>query len=142
VGDSLGLSCTLRREGHRLKNRSPFVLARPTVLVFQDLCVRRESFETGRGREVLNGRDQTMSGTINPEAAEPTGTQAYEQSDRNPVVTNWGGTDTGGGQIRTPRALASRITQPGPAVAQNAGLQNYNIGDSSDAVQDEAEREG
>jgi hypothetical protein len=32
-----------------------------------------------------------MSNAINPEAAEPTSTQAYEQSDRNPAVTNWSG---------------------------------------------------
>jgi hypothetical protein len=83
-----------------------------------------------------------MSSAINPEAAEPTSTQTYEQSNRNPAVTNWGGAKAEGGQIRTPRARASLITQPGPAVSPNAGLQDYNIGESSDEVQDEAEREG
>jgi hypothetical protein len=32
-----------------------------------------------------------MSGAINPESAEPSSTQAFEQSDRNPFVTELGG---------------------------------------------------
>ena len=43
-----------------------------------------------------------MSGTINPEAAEPTSRQAFEQSDRNPPVRHWGETDTAGGQLLAP----------------------------------------
>jgi len=83
-----------------------------------------------------------MSNTINPEAAEPSTTQAFEQSDRNPAVTDWGGTDAGGGQTATPTPSESRVTQAGPAPSANAGLQNYDTGDSADGVEDEAEREG
>jgi hypothetical protein len=83
-----------------------------------------------------------MGNTINPEAAEPTTTQAFEQSDRNPAVTNWGGTDADGGQIPAPSSSESRITQPGPAPSANAGLTNYDTADSTDSAQDEAEREG
>ncbi len=43
-----------------------------------------------------------MSDAINPEAAEPTSRQAFEQSDRNPPVNTWGGTDTAGGETPTP----------------------------------------
>jgi hypothetical protein len=83
-----------------------------------------------------------MSSAINPEAAQPTTTQAFEQSDRNPPVTNWGGTDAGGGQVPAPAGSESRVTAPGPAPSADAGLQNYDTGDSGDQVQDEAEREG
>jgi hypothetical protein len=80
-----------------------------------------------------------MSSLINPEAAEPSTTQAFEQSDRNPQVTSLG---VSGGQTPAPAASESRVTQPGPAPSANAGVQNYDTGDSADAVQDEAEREG
>jgi len=80
-----------------------------------------------------------MSSAINPEAAQPSTTLAFEQSDRNPPVTNWGGN---GGQENTPASSESRVTQPGPAPSSNAGLQNYDTGDSADSVEDEAEREG
>jgi hypothetical protein len=83
-----------------------------------------------------------MSSAINPEAAQPTTTQSFEQSDRNPSVTNWGETDAEGGQLPTPAASESRVTPPGPVSSPNAGLQNYDTGDSSDSVEDEAEREG
>jgi hypothetical protein len=83
-----------------------------------------------------------MSGAINPEAAQPSTTQAFEQSDRNPPVTNWGGRDAEGGQLPTPAPSESRVTQTGPAPSPNAGLQNYDTGDSADSVEDEAEREG
>jgi hypothetical protein len=83
-----------------------------------------------------------MSSAINPEAAQPSTTQAFEQSDRNPPVTNWGGTDAEGGQLPAPASSESRVTQPGPAPSANAGLQNYDTGDSADGVEDEAEREG
>jgi hypothetical protein len=75
---------------------------------------------------------------INPEAAEPSVPQAFEQSDRNPPVAEWAGN---GGQTASPAASESRVTEPGPAPSANAGLQNYDTGDSADAVQDEAERE-
>jgi hypothetical protein len=83
-----------------------------------------------------------MSDAINPEAAQPSTTQAFEQSDRNPPLAILGGADADGGQLPAPAASESRVTQPGPAPSANAGLTNYDTGDSADAVQDEAEREG
>jgi hypothetical protein len=83
-----------------------------------------------------------MSSAINPEAARPSTTQAFEQSDRNPPVTDWGGTDAEGGQIPTPAFTESRVTPPEPTPSANVGLQNYDTGDSADSVEDEAEREG
>jgi len=80
-----------------------------------------------------------MSSGINPEAQQPTTTQAFEQSDRNPSVMDWGGD---GGQIAAPGPSESRVTQAGAPVSPNAGLQNYDFGDSADSVEDEAEREG
>jgi len=71
-----------------------------------------------------------MSSAINPEAAEPSTTQAFEQSDRNPPVTSGGGVDSEGGQLPTPTASDSRTTQPGPAPSADAGLRNYDTGDS------------
>ena len=43
-----------------------------------------------------------MSGVIDPEAAEPSIPQAFEQSDRNPTVVLLGGNDADGGQIASP----------------------------------------
>ena len=83
-----------------------------------------------------------MSSAINPEMAEPTSTLAFEQSDRNPQVVNWNGTDSEGGQLPTPAASESRVTQAGPAPSADAGLVNYNDQGSADAVENEAEREG
>jgi len=83
-----------------------------------------------------------MNSPINPEAGQPSSTQAYEQSDRNPLVTNGGGTDAGGGQVNAPAPSESRVTQPGKAPAPDAGLRNYDTGDFADGVEDEAEREG
>jgi hypothetical protein len=83
-----------------------------------------------------------MSSAINPEAAQPSAPQAFEQSDRNPAVTTWGGVDADGGQIPAPGAAESRMTQPGPAPSANAGMLNYDTGDGADSVEDEAEREG
>jgi hypothetical protein len=83
-----------------------------------------------------------MSSAINLGAVQAFATQAFEQSDRNPIVTVLGGTDADGGQIPAPPSAQSRVTQPGPTPSANAGLQNYNTGDSADSVEDEAEREG
>ncbi|MFZ0297553.1 MAG: hypothetical protein WAM13_04325 [Candidatus Sulfotelmatobacter sp.] len=83
-----------------------------------------------------------MSSAINPEAATPWVPQAFEQSVRNPPVTEFGGIDAGGGQLPTPAGSESRVTQPGPAPSADAGLINYDTADSADQVQDEAEREG
>ncbi len=83
-----------------------------------------------------------MSYAINPEAAQPSSTQAFEQSDRNPPVTKLGGADAEGGQIAAPPLAESRMTQPGPAPSANAGLTDYDTQDSADSVEDEAEREG
>jgi hypothetical protein len=82
-----------------------------------------------------------MNSAIDPEAAEPSTTQAFEQSDRNPVVTDLGGTDAQGGQTASPSPTASRVTEPGPAPSGEAGLQNYDTRDSDDGVEDEAERD-
>ncbi len=82
-----------------------------------------------------------MSSAINPAAEQPTSTQSYEQSDRNPQI-RWTGTDSDGGQIPAPANSESWVTAPGPAVSPNAGLQDYDTGDIADSVQDEAEREG
>jgi hypothetical protein len=83
-----------------------------------------------------------MSSLINPEAAEPTSTQSFEQSDRNPTVALLGGTDADGGQIPAPASSESRITPPGAAPSGDAGLVDYNTGDSADNVEDSAEQQG
>jgi hypothetical protein len=83
-----------------------------------------------------------MGSAIDPEAAEPSSTQGFEQSNRNPAVTNWNGTDSEGGQLATPASSESRVTQPGPAPSANAGLVDYDDLGSADDAQDEAEREG
>jgi hypothetical protein len=82
-----------------------------------------------------------MSSAIDPEAAEPSSTQSFEQSDRNPTVTNWNGTDSEGGQIPTPAASESRVTLAGPPPSANAGLVDCDDLGSADAVENEAERE-
>jgi len=56
-----------------------------------------------------------MSSVINPEAAEPSSTQAFEQSDRNPFVTELGGGEADGGRIASPAPSESRVTELGPA---------------------------
>jgi hypothetical protein len=87
-------------------------------------------------------KEEIMSSAINPEAATPSAPQAFEQSDRNPPVTELGGTEAGGGQLPTPAPSESRVTQPGAAPSADAGLTNYDTGDSADGVEEEAEREG
>jgi hypothetical protein len=64
-----------------------------------------------------------MSSEINPEAQQPTTIQSFNQSDRNPPVANWGGTDAEGGQVTAPAMTEVRMTPEGPAVSPNAGLQ-------------------
>jgi hypothetical protein len=83
-----------------------------------------------------------MGNAINPELAQPSTQQAFEQSDRNPAVTTWGGTDADGGQRATPAPSGSRVTQPCPARPANAGQQTSGTGDNADSVENEAEREG
>jgi hypothetical protein len=56
-----------------------------------------------------------MSGAINPELAEPSTTQGFEQSDRNPLVTELGGAEADGGQIAAPASSESRVTEVGSA---------------------------
>ncbi len=80
-----------------------------------------------------------MSSAINPDVAQPTSTQAFEQSGRNPAVTNWG---ADGGPLAAPAPSESRVTSPGPEPSADAGLADYNGGDSADSVENEAEREG
>ncbi len=64
-----------------------------------------------------------MSSEINPEAQQPTTIQSFNQSDRNPTVVNWGGTDAEGGQLPAPVMTEVRMTPEGPAVSPDAGLQ-------------------
>jgi hypothetical protein len=80
-----------------------------------------------------------MSGLINPEAGQPTTTQSFEQSERNPVVNFWGGVDAEGGQIPAPAAAESRMTKAGAGPSANAGLVNYDDRGSADGVEDSAE---
>ena len=86
--------------------------------------------------------EKVMSSSINPEAAEPSITQAFEQSDRNPAVTEFGEGDAGGGQLPAPASAESRVTQPGAAPSADAGLTNYEAGDGADSGENEAEHEG
>ena len=83
-----------------------------------------------------------MSSATKPALTEPFITQAFEQSDRNPQVTNWSGTDAEGGEIPTPAPSESRVTVPGAAPSADAGLVDYDDCDSADGVENEAEREG
>jgi hypothetical protein len=92
-------------------------------------------------RKFVRG-EKIMSNGIDPEAARPTTVQSFEQSNRNPTVVDWGGTDAEGGLIASPASSESRITPIGPPAPVNAGLQNYDTGDQVDSVEDEAEREG
>ncbi|MGB6476975.1 MAG: hypothetical protein WBF04_23220 [Candidatus Sulfotelmatobacter sp.] len=63
-----------------------------------------------------------MSENINPEAMEPATIQSFEQSDRNPAVTVFGGTEVDGGQVVVPAMTEVRVTPEGPAVSPDAGL--------------------
>ena len=63
-----------------------------------------------------------MSGAINPEAAVPSTTQGFEQSDRNPAVNYFGGTEAEGGLAPSPALTESRVTPEGAAISPNAGL--------------------
>jgi len=64
-----------------------------------------------------------MSGAIDPEAAQPATIQSFNQSDRNPVVTVFGGTEVDGGQLPAPAVTEIRMTPEAPAVSPDAGLQ-------------------
>lgn len=79
-----------------------------------------------------------MSNVINPEAEQPAVRLSFEQSNRNPTVNEWAGN---GGLLPTPNFSESRITRPGAAPSPDAGLVNYNDQNSSDGVEDEAERD-
>ena len=83
-----------------------------------------------------------MNNAINPEAAERSIAQAFEQSDRNSAVTEFGGGDGGGGQLAAPASAESRVTRAGAAPSADAGLTNYEAGDGADSGEDEVEREG
>jgi hypothetical protein len=67
-------------------------------------------------------KEETMSEKINPEAMEPSTEQSFFFSDRNPAVTEWGGTDAVGGQIESPVPTEQRVTPEGPAVSPDTGL--------------------
>jgi hypothetical protein len=66
-----------------------------------------------------------MSSEIDPEAGQPATIQSFEQSDRNPPVAHWGGTDAEGGQVASPAMTEVRMTPPGPAVSPDAGVARY-----------------
>jgi hypothetical protein len=83
-----------------------------------------------------------MSGVINPEAGRPTSIQSLEQSDRNPTVVEWGGTNAGGGQLSSPALSNSRVTEAGAGPSTNAGLVNYDDAGSADGIEDSAESQG
>lgn len=63
-----------------------------------------------------------MSERINPEAGTPSVAQAFNFSDRNPVVLGYGGVETAGGLVPSPGAAEQRVTPEGPAVPADAGL--------------------
>jgi hypothetical protein len=63
-----------------------------------------------------------MSQKVNPEAGEPSTVQSFDFSDRNPVVTELGGPEAGGGQIGSPGVEEERVTPEGPAVSSDEGL--------------------
>jgi hypothetical protein len=72
-----------------------------------------------------------MSSGIDPQAAQPSTQQAFNQSDRNPPVYRWGGTETEGGQIMDPASSESRVTVLPAGPPDTAGMQNYNVEDGS-----------
>ena len=63
-----------------------------------------------------------MSSEINPEAQQPTTFQSFNQSDRNPAVAVFGGTEVDGGQLPAPAMTEVRMTPAAPAVSPDAGL--------------------
>jgi hypothetical protein len=63
-----------------------------------------------------------MSVKINPEAAEPSTVQSFDLSDRNPVVTDFGGPEAGGGLVESPGVEEQRVTPESPAVSADEGL--------------------
>jgi hypothetical protein len=63
-----------------------------------------------------------MSQKVNPEAAEPSTVQAFDLSDRNPVVNEFGGPEAGGGLMESPGVEEERVTPEGPAVSEDEGL--------------------
>jgi len=69
-----------------------------------------------------------MSSAINPEAAQPSSTLAFEQSDRNPQVTNWNGTDSEGWAATYACGFRrADLNASGPSAVGNAGLVNYEV---------------
>jgi hypothetical protein len=74
-----------------------------------------------REEEILLRR-RVMSEKIDPEAMQPSTVQAFEFSDRNPAVVEWGGTDAEGGQIAAPAGSEARVTPEGNAVSADTGL--------------------
>jgi len=64
-----------------------------------------------------------MSSAINPRAEQLTTIRSFNQSDRNPAVMVFGGTEVDGGQVATPAMTEVRMTPEGPAVSPDAGLQ-------------------
>jgi hypothetical protein len=65
---------------------------------------------------------------INPEAGQAATVQSFAFSDRNPVVTHWGGTDAEGAQVPAPAASEIRMTPPGVGPSADAGMVNDDAG--------------
>jgi hypothetical protein len=80
-----------------------------------------------------------MSDAINPEAAQPSSRQGFEQSDRNPAVTSFG-TDASGPVI-APASSEGWATQSGAAPSANAGVANSDGEDNADGGADEAQED-
>ena len=80
-----------------------------------------------------------MSDAINPEAAQPSSTQGFEQSDRNPAVTSWGTDDSG--PVKAPASSEGWVTQSGRAASANVGVTNSDTEDNADGGTDEAQED-
>jgi len=103
-------------------------------------------FEGGLHRRLsvtsLMKEKNIMSSAINPEAAQPSSTLAFEQSDRNPQVTNWNGNGLRGWAATYACGFGEPIDASGPSAVGKCGVGELRRSDSADGVEDEAEREG
>jgi hypothetical protein len=80
-----------------------------------------------------------MSNVIDPEAAQPSSRQGFEQSDRNPAVTSWG--QDASGPVMAPASAESRVSQSVLTPSPNAGVANSDIEDTADGGSDEAQED-
>jgi hypothetical protein len=84
---------------------------------------RAQGEATGHRAKDAENQEETMSEQINPEAAQPSSVLSFELSDRNPVVTSWGGTDAEGGQIATAAAGEQRVSPGEAPLPADAGVE-------------------